>query len=929
LFYPCKKLIKKSKNKFMKKSLIIIILAAVFSIGKTTAQTLDVNFTGTCNSYISLTETQDLAQTFTPGVSGSLTKVTVGVSVSACTYTSVMTGVANIYIGDCSGTLLTTEPFTFTTGTPLSMREIILTSQPNIIAGNTYSIQLITDAGQDCNDDTWGGGPIQSVSGAWHLENIWNCGGSYAGGTAYDPGCIPYPGDYYIQTYVTVPPCITDQTVTTTNTSLCIPNSGTTITTGSSEVGINYYLRNNSDNSVIDGPITGSGSSISLNTGSLTTNTTYNVYAEKSDLIPVGALEFTGNSGLKRVNLGTNLWDNNFVGTNNLTVEAWVKRSSTGSLHTIIGNYDASWPILFRIDSDHIILGVNTAASIQGTTAIPVGIWTHVAGTYDGTTLKVFVNGLLDGQTTFGGSFITTTRELRIGGGLNNNTEYFPGDIADVRMWNITKTEAEITASMNTTLTGTESGLIANYQFTEGTGTTTANSATGNAYPGSFTNSPAWVTGPILTSITCTLEISDTPAVTINQPTTGAQTLVECTGFAVTVGANTYNTTGIYTDVITNAAGCDSTVTTNLTINQPTTGAQTLVECAGFSVTVGANTYNTTGIYTDVLTNAAGCDSTVTTNLTINQPTTSTQTLIECTGFTVTVGANAYNTTGIYTDVLTNAAGCDSTVTTNLTINQSTTSTQTLVECDGYSITVGTSSYNTTGVYTDVLTNAAGCDSTVTTDLTINQPTASSQTLEECDGFSITVGTNTYTTTGVYTDVFTNTVGCDSIVTTNLTVYAAIDTTVDNTSLPTLTANQIGATYQWIDCDNGNAPIAAATNQSYTATENGNYAVEITVGSCMETSACHNVENIGVNEIENNSILIYPNPTNDFITVNITNIVGTVNYSLTSIDGRLIEQKQNVTTNSMHIDLSNESKGIYLLKIGNNTSSNVYRVVKQ
>src|SRR5690606_30664108 len=53
-----------------------------------------------------------------------------------------------------------------------------------------------------------------------------------------------------------------------------------------------------------------------------------------------------------------------------------------------------------------------------------------------------------------------------------------------------------------------------------------------------------------------------------------------------------------------------------------------------------------------------------------------------------------------------------------------------------------------------------------------------------------------------------------------------------------LTADEIGASYQWIDCDNGNVSISGETNQSFTATGNGNYAVEVTQNGCTATSLC-------------------------------------------------------------------------------------------
>ena len=74
------------------------------------------------------------------------------------------------------------------------------------------------------------------------------------------------------------------------------------------------------------------------------------------------------------------------------------------------------------------------------------------------------------------------------------------------------------------------------------------------------------------------------------------------------------------------------------------------------------------------------------------------------------------------------------------------------------------------------------------------------------------------------------------------------DTTV-NQNQALLTAVQNGATYQWVDCSNNFGPIPGATNQSYTkATANGSYAVIITANGCTDTSACHNVTTVGIND---------------------------------------------------------------------------------
>jgi hypothetical protein len=149
----------------------------------------------------------------------------------------------------------------------------------------------------------------------------------------------------------------------------------------------------------------------------------------------------------------------------------------------------------------------------------------------------------------------------------------------------------------------------------------------------------------------------------------------------------------------------------------------------------------------------------------------------------------------------------------------------------------------------------------------------------------------------------------------------------------TITSNEVatGTTYRWLDCDNSNVAIVGETAVNYVPITNGNYAVEVTVSGCTDTSACQNITivDVGVNETVNDPISIYPNPTQNIINVNFGNIQGVVNYTITSIEGRVIEYQQNVTTKDISIDLSNENKGIYLLKIENSTGINVYKIVRQ
>jgi hypothetical protein len=136
-------------------------------------------------------------------------------------------------------------------------------------------------------------------------------------------------------------------------------------------------------------------------------------------------------------------------------------------------------------------------------------------------------------------------------------------------------------------------------------------------------------------------------------------------------------------------------------------------------------------------------------------------------------------------------------------------------------------------------------------------------------GFTKQPRTVFYYSSGTYTDVLTSVNGCDSTVITNLTVNPAIDVTTTLNSI-TITANQGAATYQWIDCNNGNQPIAGATGQSFTATANGNYAVIITQNACSDTSVCVLILSVGTNSLSLiQAVNIYPNPsaTGEFILI--------------------------------------------------------------
>ncbi|MBL4669910.1 MAG: T9SS type A sorting domain-containing protein, partial [Flavobacteriales bacterium] len=236
------------------------------------------------------------------------------------------------------------------------------------------------------------------------------------------------------------------------------------------------------------------------------------------------------------------------------------------------------------------------------------------------------------------------------------------------------------------------------------------------------------------------------------------------------------------------------------------------------------------------------------------------------------------------------------------------------------------------GVTTIMLTADDGNGNTSSCNFTVTVSSSVTGTLDStiCNGVSFMFNGTLYdglNTSGVETLTGTANNGCDSVVTVTVTELPAIDVTVTDAS-PILTANATGATYQWIDCDNGNAIIPTATNQAYTVTANGNYAVEITVGSCIDTSAC---ESVIISGIEANSfanqLIVYPNPTKGLFTVSLDELDNNANVIVYTVVGKEIVN-QEITKNKTTINLEAYDKGIYFVKIQNGENIITKRIVK-
>ncbi|MCP9882534.1 VCBS domain-containing protein, partial [Cyanobium sp. Alchichica 3B3-8F6] len=182
-------------------------------------------------------------------------------------------------------------------------------------------------------------------------------------------------------------------------------------------------------------------------------------------------------------------------GNSKYTLEAWIKPDTTGPRGIVgWGPWGATNHVnALRLDGDNRIVNYwwhNDLYAIVGNLAD--GVWHHVAATFDGTTRKIYLDGVLKASDTPTGHNVPeTATNVRIGS--TNNGEYFDGGIDNVGIWNIALSQSEITVRQTTAPSGSESGLVAFYNFNEGSGTATSAAGSSCAdLTGTLTNGPLW-----------------------------------------------------------------------------------------------------------------------------------------------------------------------------------------------------------------------------------------------------------------------------------------------------------------------------------------------------------------------------------------------------------------------------------------------------
>jgi hypothetical protein len=244
-----------------------------------------------------------------------------------------------------------------------------------------------------------------------------------------------------------------------------------------------------------------------------------------------------------------------------------------------------------------------------------------------------------------------------------------------------------------------------------------------------------------------------------------------CSNQVYSFDGNNLNTSGIYYDTLLNSKNCDSIVTLNLFVKSISTYSFNQSICSNSSYFFNGMNRTTAGFYLDTLVNSKGCDSFVTLNLTVKNTSTYSYNQEICLNDSILFNGIYRKLTGSYLDTMVNSQGCDSFITLNLVVRNPSFYSFSSSQCKNNPYFFNGFFLNTTGTYKDTLTNQYGCDSFITLNYTSRDTTSYSFSASICQGGSYMFASIPRTASGIYKFTTVNANGCDSFVTLNLTLF--------------------------------------------------------------------------------------------------------------------------------------------------------------
>jgi len=353
--------------------------------------------------------------------------------------------------------------------------------------------------------------------------------------------------------------------------------------------------------------------------GIITTTTIYAKLTNNAISANSGVISITSNGASSKTITATANTDNalNFDGVNdivtiadnnaldvttNYTIEAWIKPSTFSLLGGIVSKYHtaSSNGYILRLTSTGDFSGISFDEMNTSNGVLSLNKWNHIAAVKNGATRKLYINGV---EKTLTGTALTTavnTDPVIIGQDFSSfGSRFFNGSIDEVRIWNTARTATEITNNMNISMSGNETGLVANYNFDQGvangnnTSITTLTDITANSLAGT-------ISGVTLTGTTSNFVDGFIPEITAPGNATtvyASSTLALSNGLSggvwsstnagiASVNANTGLVSGVATGSVTvTYTICNKSVAYNLNVllapTLTSTSLKTFTNCSG------------------------------------------------------------------------------------------------------------------------------------------------------------------------------------------------------------------------------------------------------------------------------------------------------------------------------------------------------------
>ena len=291
-----------------------------------------------------------------------------------------------------------------------------------------------------------------------------------------------------------------------------------------------------------------------------------------------------------------------------------------------------------------------------------------------------------------------------------------------------------------------------------------------------------------------------------------------------------------------------------------------------------------------------------------------------CYGDSLLINGNYESLSGTFYDTTVSVASCDSITVTNFMVDSLITNSVMASICNGDSLLVGGAYQSAAGNYVDTLSTSSGCDSLVTTTLTVNTTLTSTDVQQAACDYTWIDGITYTTSDSLASYTLSSVAGCDSVVTLNLTISAIVTTIVQN-------VNDIEAS-----ATNGTAPYSygwntGETTASITPAVNGIYWVVVTDNdTCYSDTASFDVTFVSGTGIDNwnNSVSIYPNPTSDVVTISTGNYTGSLRANVYDLFGRKV-----FTSNNKEISLKSFADGVYILEVKAADKTYTTRIIKE